>query len=225
MLGKIEGRRRRRWQWMMIERWQDEMVGWHHQLNGREFGWTHESLWVGDGQRSLACCGPWGHKELDTAEQLKWTELLSMTVGIRKEDSNSFFMPRPWIPWFINQLSSKRFLYFISNGLITETLPTCFTQSWTFLQLFWIRQSPLLPPGRQEGIIYLSIHAQPHIPFVSIQSILPHEHFLALLLISSGLSKSKGALLCSLNPCILYLLLQSKLWFFQWSCTDVRVGP
>ena len=148
-----------------------------------------------------------------------------MTGGIHKEDSNSFFMPRPWIRWFLNQLSSKRFLYFISNGLRTKTLPTSFTQSCTFLQPFWIRQSPLLPPGRQEGIIYLSSHAQPHIPFVSIQSLLPHEHLLGLLLISSGLSKSKGTLLCSLNPCIVYQLLQSKLWFFQLSCIDVRVGP
>ena len=45
---------------------EDEMVGWHQQLEGREFepipGVT------GDGQGRLACCGPWGHKELDTTE-------------------------------------------------------------------------------------------------------------------------------------------------------------
>ena len=35
---------------------EDEMVGWHHQLNGHEFGWTPA---VGDGQRGLACCSPW----------------------------------------------------------------------------------------------------------------------------------------------------------------------
>ena len=46
---------------------EDEMVGWHHQLNGHGFGWT---LGVGDGQGSLACCSPWGHKESDTTEQL-----------------------------------------------------------------------------------------------------------------------------------------------------------
>ena len=43
------------------------MVGWHHQLNGYEFELT---LGVGDGRRGLACCGPWGHKELDMTEQL-----------------------------------------------------------------------------------------------------------------------------------------------------------
>ena len=49
---------------------EDEMVGWHHQLNGHEFGWTPA---VGDGQGGLACCSSWGHKESDTAEWLNWT--------------------------------------------------------------------------------------------------------------------------------------------------------
>ena len=48
----------------MIE---DEMVGWHHQLNGREF---EQALGVGDGSGSLACISPWGCKELDMTEQL-----------------------------------------------------------------------------------------------------------------------------------------------------------
>ena len=48
------------------------MVGWHHQLNGHEFEYT---LGVGDGQGSLACCSPWGHKESDTTERLNSTEL------------------------------------------------------------------------------------------------------------------------------------------------------
>ena len=43
------------------------MVGWHHQLNGHEF---EQTLGVGDGQGSLACCTPWGRKESDTTEQL-----------------------------------------------------------------------------------------------------------------------------------------------------------
>ena len=44
-----------------------EMVGWHHRLNGHEF---EQTLRVGDGQGSLACCSPLGHKELDMTEQL-----------------------------------------------------------------------------------------------------------------------------------------------------------
>ena len=59
MLGKIEdGRRRGR---------QDEMVRWHHRLDGHEF---EQALGVGDGQGSLACCSPWGRKESDMTEQL-----------------------------------------------------------------------------------------------------------------------------------------------------------
>ena len=47
----------------------DEMVGWHHRLNGYEF---EQALGVGDGQGGLVCCSPWGHKESDTTEWLNW---------------------------------------------------------------------------------------------------------------------------------------------------------
>ena len=46
---------------------EDEMVGWHHQLNGHEL---KQAPGDGEGQGSLACCSPWGHKELDVTEQL-----------------------------------------------------------------------------------------------------------------------------------------------------------
>ena len=64
MLGKIEGGRRKG----MTE---DEMVGWHHRLDGQEFEWTPGA---GDGQGGLACYSPWGRRELDTTERLNWTE-------------------------------------------------------------------------------------------------------------------------------------------------------
>ena len=51
---------------------EDEMVGWHHRLNGHGFGWTPG---VGDGQGGLTCCGSWGRKELEMTEWLNWTEL------------------------------------------------------------------------------------------------------------------------------------------------------
>ena len=51
---------------------EDEMAGWHHQLDGRESEWTPG---VGDGQGGLACCDSWGCKESDTTERLNWTEL------------------------------------------------------------------------------------------------------------------------------------------------------
>ena len=44
---------------------EDEMVGWHHQLNGHE---SEQASQVGDRQGSLACCSPWGRKESDTTE-------------------------------------------------------------------------------------------------------------------------------------------------------------
>ena len=46
---------------------EDEMVGWQHRLDGHEF---EQAPRVGDGQEGLACCSPWGHKELDTTEPL-----------------------------------------------------------------------------------------------------------------------------------------------------------
>ena len=48
---------------------EDEMFGWHHWLSGHEFEETPEDS---EGQGSLACCSPWGRKELDTAEQLNY---------------------------------------------------------------------------------------------------------------------------------------------------------
>ena len=61
MLGKTEGRRRRGWDD------EDEKAGWHHQLNGHEF---EQALGDGEGQGSLVCCSPWGHKDSDTTERL-----------------------------------------------------------------------------------------------------------------------------------------------------------
>ena len=56
---------------------EDEMVGWHHQLDGHGIGWT---LGIGDGQGGLACCGSWGCKESDMTEQLNlfwwWSQIL-----------------------------------------------------------------------------------------------------------------------------------------------------
>ena len=59
--------------WRQEEKWttEDEIVGWHHWLNGHEF---EQAPGVGDRQGSLACCSPWGFKELDMTEQLNWTK-------------------------------------------------------------------------------------------------------------------------------------------------------
>ena len=75
---------------------EDEMVGWHHWLDGHGFGWT---LGVGDGQGGLACCGSWGRKESDMTEWLNSTELnRTETLSLMCDDDDvsikSFKMAR-----------------------------------------------------------------------------------------------------------------------------------
>ena len=73
----------------------DEMAGWHHQLDGREFEWTPE---VGDGQGYLTCYDSWGHKESDTTERLNWTELnrfLNSSTWVSKDWPTVQIWPPP----------------------------------------------------------------------------------------------------------------------------------
>ena len=56
---------------------EDEMVGWHHQLDGHEF---ERTLGVGDGQGGLACCGPQSHRESDMTERLNWISYQASTL-------------------------------------------------------------------------------------------------------------------------------------------------
>ena len=60
---------------------EDEMAGWHHQLDRREFEWTRG---VGDGQWGLVCCDLWGFKESDMTERLNWTELNWISMHTNK---------------------------------------------------------------------------------------------------------------------------------------------
>ena len=55
------------------------MVGWHHQLNGHEF---EQTLGDREGQGSLACCSPWGHKAQDTTQQLKTKTITNYLITI-----------------------------------------------------------------------------------------------------------------------------------------------
>ena len=56
---------------------EDEMVGWHHRLNGHEF---EQALGDGEGQGSLACCSPWCHKGLDMTERPNTNNLGTTTA-------------------------------------------------------------------------------------------------------------------------------------------------
>ena len=69
---------------------EDEMVGWHHWLNGHEF---EQAPGVGDGLGSLASCSPWGRKESDTTEWLNWTERKERKV---KSLSSVQLFGTPW---------------------------------------------------------------------------------------------------------------------------------
>ena len=82
----------------------DEMVGWHHQLDGHEF---EQALGVGDRQGSLACCDSWGRKESDTTERLNWTEK-SITYSVHIHSCWSFldFIPL-WVILLTFRTSTK----------------------------------------------------------------------------------------------------------------------
>ena len=59
---------------------EDEMVEWHHRLNGHEFKWAPG---VGNGQGGLVCCSPWGCQESDMTERLNWTDTLCTFVHVK----------------------------------------------------------------------------------------------------------------------------------------------
>ena len=82
---------------------EDKMAGWHHWLDGCESEWTPE---VGDGQGGLACCNSWSRKESDTTEQLNWTELKNVWIGIFSPgDDFSFRLLHYPVPVWINSSS------------------------------------------------------------------------------------------------------------------------
>ena len=72
------------------------MVGWHHWFSGHEF---EQVPGVADGQGDLACCSPWGHKELDTTEQLNWTELTKWSKVSPSKGASGHDAPRNVVPW------------------------------------------------------------------------------------------------------------------------------
>ena len=88
---------------------EDEMAGWHHRLDGHEFGWTPG---VGDGQRGLACYSSWGRKKSDTTERLTWTELKQRNRVLRSDihPFNNVIIER-WLDKFLpfSQLLRQNF--------------------------------------------------------------------------------------------------------------------
>ena len=133
---------------------EDEMVGWHHRLDGHGFGWTPG---VGDGQGGVACCNLWGHKESDMTERLNWTELniyaniifIYTLFGFSgssagKESAcnagDSGSIPRfGKIPWRRDKLPSPAFLGF-PGGSASKKKSTCNVGDLGLIP--WFRRSP-----------------------------------------------------------------------------------
>ena len=79
------------WRWEEKGMTEDEMVGWHHRLNGHEFEWTLE---VSHGHGGLACCNQWICKESDSTEWLNWTDSINITficTGKPKDPCNLLY--------------------------------------------------------------------------------------------------------------------------------------
>ena len=140
MLGRIGGRRRR-------GRQKDEMAGWHHRLDGREFGWAPG---VGDGQGGLACCNSWGRKESDMTEQLNWTEL--KCVYVLSHFSCVWLFKTPWTVTHQAPLSMGFSRQKYWNGLPCLLQGIFPTQGWNphlLCLLHWqVGSSPLAPPRK-----------------------------------------------------------------------------
>ena len=80
------------WRWEEKGMTEDEMVGWHHWLNGHGF---EQALGVGEGQGSLVCCSPWGRKESDMTEWLNWTDWFKLVMNHGNECI--CFLPSPHV--------------------------------------------------------------------------------------------------------------------------------
>ena len=96
---------------------EDEMVGWHHWINGHEF---EQVPGVGDGQGSLPCYSPWDCKESDTTEWLNWTEL----IHVHKQnvmDWNRYTL----LPWMVRL--DTIFIFFCMLFHFPSFLPLCIT--------------------------------------------------------------------------------------------------
>ena len=133
---------------------EDEMVGWHHQLDGHEFGWTPEL--VIDGQGGLACCSPWGLRvRHDWATELNWRInkylllFTSVNWGYMKLSNVIFYMKHLFLN-FSDRIKPKFYLYFKMHKMPTysfmqfataTTNPCCVSPGlaccrWEFNHLF-----------------------------------------------------------------------------------------
>ena len=132
------------------------MVGWHHRLNGHEFEKTPGN---GDGQGSLVCCSPWGHRESDTTEQLNWTELRK-NVPRRK---NTLCKNHKWErAWWVGENSSVSGV--IGDGIRdgrNQNLWGLIVQVFKVLGFYYeCNQGPLVSFKQGSGLIQSLFHKE-----------------------------------------------------------------
>ena len=100
---------------------EDEMVGWHHQLNGHEF---EQTPGVGDEQRGLACCSPWDLKESNmTATELNWTDVIKFRSQMFWKcviDGVCEILHYFYKSEFLDQLSLMRLEHFFKEGIVRK---------------------------------------------------------------------------------------------------------
>jgi len=119
---------------------EEEMAGWHHRLDGQEFGWT---LGVGDGQGDLACCDSWGCKESDMTERLNWTELMGPDAVIL-------------VFWM---LSFKSSFTFIKRLFSSSSLSALRVVSSTYLRLLIFLLENLIPAWASSSPVFCLMYS------------------------------------------------------------------
>ena len=119
------------WRWEEKGTTEDEMVEWHHRIDGHGFGWT---LGVDDGQEDQACCGSWDRKESDTTEQLNWT----LMSPVKRQSDITLILPPSFykccvVIYFAHSIKQKR----IKQGFISaySFWGCCFPLLYSILSL------------------------------------------------------------------------------------------
>ena len=138
---------------------EDEMVGWHHQLNGHEF---EQSLGVGDGQWSLVCCSPWGCKELGTTEWLN--------CGSAGKESACNVADLGWSLGWEDPLEYRDATH---SSILAWRIPWVHgvARSWTRLSNFHFHIAPLWKGGRKRTFICIYLST----PKISLTVITKHQ--------------------------------------------------
>ena len=111
---------------------EDEMAGWHHRLDGREFQWTPG---VGERQGGLECCNSWGCKESDTTERLNWTELKITADGECSHEIKRHLLLRRKVMTNIDSILQSRDITLptkvhLVNAMVFPEI-MCGCESWT----------------------------------------------------------------------------------------------